>query len=49
MEFSKGSELDDPDSHLEGSGKLRRHLKFYTLDDITAKNPRAFLEQVLTP
>jgi hypothetical protein len=49
MEFSKGSELDDPDSHLEGSGKLRRHLKFYTLDDVTAKNPRAFLEQVLTP
>jgi hypothetical protein len=49
MEFSKGVDLDDPDTLLEGSGKLRRHLKFHSMDDITAKNPRAFLEQVLTP
>lgn len=47
LEFSKGAELDDPNGHLEGSGKLRRHLKFHTLEDVENKQARAFLTQVL--
>lgn len=47
LEFSKGAELDDPNGHLEGSGKLRRHLKLKTVSDITAKDARSFLMQVL--
>jgi hypothetical protein len=37
VEFGRGSDLDDPCSVLEGSGKQRRHIKLFTLADITAK------------
>jgi len=47
LEFSKGANLEDPDGVLEGSGKLRRHLKLYTHDDIAAKSAHVFLSQVL--
>lgn len=35
--FNYGSELPDPDGILEGSGKLMRHVKIKTNDDL--KNP----------
>ena len=47
LEFSKGAELNDPDKVLEGSGKLRRHLKLKSASDIFAKDAKSFLIQVL--
>ena len=47
LEFSKGVDLNDPDGVLEGSGKLRRHLKLYQLQDVADKNAAFFLMQVL--
>jgi hypothetical protein len=37
VEFGHGCELEDTYGVLEGSGKLRRHIKLFTLTDITAK------------
>lgn len=31
FEFGEGYKLNDPDKHLEGKGKFRRHLKFRSL------------------
>lgn len=47
FEFTAGAFLDDPDGHLEGSGKMRRHLKFRSVDDVELKNVRYFLGQAL--
>ncbi|MDX2470220.1 MAG: DUF1801 domain-containing protein [SAR324 cluster bacterium] len=46
FEFSQGFGLDDPEGLLEGKGKLRRHLKFKTMADVTAKTPSYFVEQL---
>jgi hypothetical protein len=43
IEFGKGCELDDPAGLLEGSGKLRRHLKLRTKADLKGIAP--YLEQ----
>ncbi len=45
LEFVNGVELEDPQKLLEGTGKLRRHLKLKTLDDIENKNVDGFLKQ----
>ena len=45
LEFSHGASFRDPDGHLEGKGKGRRHLKFREHGDVEAKNTRIFLEQ----
>lgn len=45
VEFSNGATFADPDGHLEGSGKMRRHLKLYTVADVTAKPVGFFLRQ----
>jgi hypothetical protein len=37
VEFGRGCDLDDQHGVLEGSGKLRRHIKLFTQADITAK------------
>jgi len=37
VEFGRGCDLDDPHGVLEGSGKMRRHIKLFTQTDITAK------------
>ncbi|MCD4740600.1 DUF1801 domain-containing protein, partial [archaeon] len=37
LEFDNGSEMQDPNTLLEGNGKYRRHLKINKLDDITGK------------
>lgn len=47
MEFSKGAGFDDPDGHLIGRGKARRHLKFETLQDIDSDVIAGFLHQAL--
>ncbi len=45
LEFSEGASFDDPAGHLEGQGKNRRHLKLTSLNDVTSKDAKAFLEQ----
>ncbi len=45
LEFTEGASFDDPDHLLEGSGKMRRHLKFYAMDEVTSKDPARFLRQ----
>jgi hypothetical protein len=46
FEFGNGATMKDPKGLLEGSGKLRRHLKFSSLSDITDKDVVFFLKQV---
>lgn len=45
IEFSRGCDLTDSHYVLEGSGKLRRHIKVHTLADIKAKHLRAYITQ----
>lgn len=45
VEFSRGCDLDDRHGALEGSGKLRRHIKLRSLADIEAKHLRSYVEQ----
>ncbi|WP_088329417.1 DUF1801 domain-containing protein [Lacimicrobium sp. SS2-24] len=47
IEFSHGSDFSDPSSELEGQGKDRRHLKIFTIEDITTKNALYFVKQAL--
>ena len=47
LEFTKGVMLDDPHKVLEGAGKVRRHIKLHSLNDIVAKNCLTFLKQAL--
>ncbi|TDL79532.1 DUF1801 domain-containing protein [Palleronia sediminis] len=47
LEFSRGAFLDDPHGHLEGRGRLRRHLKFRSVADVAAKDARGFLKQAI--
>jgi hypothetical protein len=46
FEFGNGATMKDPKGLLEGSGKLRRHLKFSSLSDIADKDVIFFLKQV---
>lgn len=45
LEFSEGASLNDPGGMLEGKGKMRRHLKFQTLQDVKTKDAGGFLKQ----
>ena len=45
IEFGRGCDLHDPHRVLEGSGKLRRHIKVHTLTDIKAKHVLAYITQ----
>jgi hypothetical protein len=45
MEFSFGNELNDSNELLEGTGKLRRNLKFRELSDIDLKKAQYFIDQ----
>ena len=47
MVFSRGNELQDPESYLEGNGKYRRHLKIFDVDDLVAKDASYFAKQVV--
>ena len=43
LEFTQGHLLDDPDKILEGSGKMRRHIKLRHVEDIANKGCVNFL------
>ncbi|MDH4275231.1 MAG: DUF1801 domain-containing protein [Gammaproteobacteria bacterium] len=45
IEFGRGCDLKDPHRVLEGSGKLRRHIKVQTFADIKSKHLRAYIAQ----
>ncbi len=47
IEFSNGSDLDDPSGILEGKGKKRRHLKIINKQDINDKNVNEFVNQAI--
>ncbi|HEX8597673.1 MAG TPA: DUF1801 domain-containing protein [Chloroflexia bacterium] len=46
--FNYGSELPDPDGLLQGTGKLFRHLKITTPEDLTRPAVRHLLEAAST-
>ncbi len=48
VEFSNGATFDDPHSHLEGGGKMRRHLKLHSVGDIAEKTLSFFLDQAIS-
>lgn len=45
--FFKGTELDDPDTLLEGSGKGMRHIKVYTEKDIPVSRLKKWVKQAM--
>ncbi len=47
VEFSFGAGFNDPEGHLEGGGKYRRHVKLHRPEDVAAKNVKGFLAQAL--
>lgn len=47
FEFGKGVFMKDPNKILEGSGKLRRHLKIKSEEDIQNKYVDFFVKQAL--
>lgn len=48
LELAKGVSFDDPNGILEGSGKLRRHVKLHDLDGIQIKQCGSFLQQAIS-
>lgn len=47
LEFSKGFQMNDPNHHLEGKGKYRRHLKILTNADIINKEVASYVKQAV--
>lgn len=47
IEFSQGVALSDPHSVLEGKGKLRRHIKIRTVQDLLDKKVAHYIEEAL--
>ena len=47
FEFISGAFMNDPDKILEGTGKLRRHLKIKSFADIEDKKVDFFVKQSL--
>lgn len=45
IEFTKGVDLDDPDGLLQGSGKLRRHIKITSMSDLQQAAVREIIAQ----
>jgi len=43
LEFGEGASLPDKHKALEGEGKLRRHIKLVSIQDISAKHVREYL------
>lgn len=46
IEFGKGSEMDDPYSVLEGTGKERRHIKISAYRDIEEKKVQYYVNKL---
>ena len=47
MVFSRGNELSDPNKHLSGKGKFRRHLQLQTEQDLETKHAEQFAAQLI--
>ena len=47
LEFGDGASLPDRHNILEGEGKLRRHIKLLSQEDIAAKHVREYLALAL--
>ena len=47
FEFSQGVAFKDPEKHLEGSGKFRRHLKFLKPEDVIKKQTAHFVAEAI--
>lgn len=47
VEFGNGAAIDDTLGHLEGNGKLRRHIKLTSTADIKAKKLAVYLPLAL--
>lgn len=47
LEFGEGASLPDKYKVLEGEGKLRRHIKLLSQDDIATKHVREYLALAL--
>lgn len=47
LEFGDGASLPDRNNVLEGKGKLRRHIKLISLEDIATKHVREYLALAL--
>ena len=45
FEFAEGYRFDNPNNLLEGSGKMRRHLKIESLSDINSKKVSYYIKQ----
>ena len=45
IEFSQGFLLKDDAGVLEGKGKLRRHIKLRSVDDLQSKSVAQYIEQ----
>jgi len=48
LEFGRGAELLDRHKVLEGEGKLRRHIKIETAQDMFRKNVREYVLQAFS-
>ena len=48
LEFSKGAELDDPQSLLEGNGQYRRHIKLINPVEICRKSVESYIKQAFS-
>jgi hypothetical protein len=49
FEFAKGAQFEDREGALEGTGKLRRHVKLRKAEDIKTKACERFLDQAVAP
>ncbi len=47
--FNHGTEFPDPEGSLQGTGKLLRHVKITTLEDLSNPALRRVLEAASTP
>lgn len=47
LEFGHGAAMPDPHKVLQGSGKLRRHIKLSSMDDIAAQHVAHYLPLAL--
>jgi len=48
LQFTQGTELEDPFGVLQGAGKRMRHIKVKSLSDLNKPEIRAFLRQART-
>ncbi|MDV4169671.1 DUF1801 domain-containing protein [Rhodovulum sp. FJ3] len=47
FEFANGVQFEDLDGVLEGTGKLRRHVKLRSTADVKTKTCKGFLDQAI--